>query len=72
MDFVRVTVRRRGRWGAVTIVSGLAGLVLAVAGLLTLTGGGASRAIVSTGIALMAVGGFAALAPARPARPTRQ
>lgn len=58
--------RRRGWWAVVTLLCGLAGAAVAVAGLSELAGDdGQGRWLVSVSIALLAAAGLSALAPGR-------
>ena len=60
----RLAFRRRRWWGVLTLLCGLAGAALAVSGLAEMAGGdGGSPVLVSAGIAALAVGALAALAP---------
>lgn len=60
----RLAYRHRGPWGAATVLAGLAGLAGAVAGLVALSGDdGQGRMLVPAGVLMLALAGFAALAP---------
>lgn len=60
----RGAFRRRRWWGVLTLLCGLAGAALTITGLAELAGGdGGGPGLVSVGIAALAVGALAALAP---------
>lgn len=60
----RLAFRRRRWWGVLTLLCGVAGAAVAIAGLSELAGDdGGGRRLVSGGIAALAVAGLAALAP---------
>ncbi len=64
----RVAFSRRRWWGVLTLLCGLAGAAVAITGLVELAGGDrGGRGLVSVGIAALAVGALAALAPQRDA-----
>lgn len=60
----RIAFGRRRWWGVVTLLCGLGGATLAITGLAEFAGRN-GRSLVSAGIAALAIGGLAALAPQR-------